>query len=188
VVVARIFGIANCHRTLVEVGLKEPVTIEDEIPDNTRVTLHFPSESTDNAEPVDPSAPRTEGGWYWGYSVRRCGGLSSVFTESPFEDGYDVSIGTSERGQPIQRAFPNGQRSLRFSHLLIVLGGPKGIEYAAGNDEGLSETLGKGSRARDLFDYWINVLPHQGSRTIRSEEALFIALTSLGSLWSMRYE
>ena len=64
------------------------------IPPKTRVTLHFPEQSFEGAEPVDPAAPRTEGGYYWGFQVRKCNSLSSVFTESPWEEGYDVSIGT----------------------------------------------------------------------------------------------
>ncbi|PKS09515.1 hypothetical protein jhhlp_004132 [Lomentospora prolificans] len=168
--------------TLVDVGLGEPVTIEDEIPPNTRVTVHFATETTTTPEAVHPAAPRTEGGYYWGFTVRRCSGLSSVFTESPYEDGYDVSIGTSERGQPVPRAFPPGKIP-DFKHLLVVFGGPKGIEYAAGNDAELGKMLEQGTKTRELFDYWINVLPGQGSRTIRTDEALFIGLTALGRLF-----
>lgn len=163
-------------------GLSEPVTIQDEIPPSTRVTLHFATETTTTPEAVHPSAPRTEGGYYWGFSVRRCSSLATVFTESPHEDGYDVSIGTSERGQPVPRAFPPGKIP-DFKHLLVVFGGPKGIEYAAGNDPELGKMLQEGTKTRELFDHWINVLPGQGSRTIRTEEAMFIGLTALGRLF-----
>ncbi|KAL2107068.1 hypothetical protein VUR80DRAFT_5724 [Thermomyces stellatus] len=167
--------------TLVDVGLEKPITITDEIPPNTRLTLHYPSESSDPT-PVHPAAPRTEGGYYWGFTLRRASSLSAVFTESPHEDGYDVSVGTSERGQPVPRAFPPG-RIPDFKHLLIVFGGPKGIEYAAGNDEQLGPMLEQGTKTRELFDYWVNVLPGQGSRTIRTDEAVFIGLTAMGCLF-----
>lgn len=164
-----------------DVGLEKPITITDEIPPNTRLTLHYPSESSDPT-PVHPAAPRTEGGYYWGFTLRRASSLSAVFTESPHEDGYDVSVGTSERGQPVPRAFPPG-RIPDFKHLLIVFGGPKGIEYAAGNDEQLGPMLEQGTKTRELFDYWVNVLPGQGSRTIRTDEAVFIGLTAMGCLF-----
>ena len=47
---------------------------------------------------VSPSAPRTEQGLYWGYTVRLAPSFGAVFTQSPYKDGYDVTIGTSERG------------------------------------------------------------------------------------------
>ena len=47
---------------------------------------------------MSPSAPRTEQGLYWGYTVRLATSFGAVFTQSPYKDGYDVTIGTSERG------------------------------------------------------------------------------------------
>lgn len=168
--------------TLVEVGLDEPVEIEEAIPPKTRVTLKFPEDESQYPECVHPEAPRTEGGYYWGYQVRKCGSLSAVFTESPFENGYDISIGTSERGTPASKAFPHGKR-VPFKHLLIVFGGPRGLEYASMNDEELSSMNVSGQKTKELFDHWINVLPNQGSRTIRTEEALFIGLMALKGIW-----
>lgn len=53
---------------------------------------------------VPPSTPTIESGLYWGYQVRLADSLAAVFSESPYasEGGYDVSIGTSERGTPIE--------------------------------------------------------------------------------------
>ncbi|KAG5940108.1 hypothetical protein E4U59_002650 [Claviceps monticola] len=173
--------------TLVQVGLDEPVEIEEDIPPKTRLTLLFPEDQSQYLECVDPQAPRTEGGYYWGYSVRKCNSLSSVFTESPYENGYDLSIGTSERGIPIQRAFPSSSnKQAKFKHMLIVFGGPRGLEFASMNDEELSKMDVQGAKTKELFDHWVNVLPNQGSRTIRTEEALFIALTALRGLWDSR--
>lgn len=50
---------------------------------------------------VSPSAPRTEQGLYWGYSVRLASSFGAVFTQSPYKEGYDITIGTSERGTPV---------------------------------------------------------------------------------------
>ncbi|UNI13703.1 hypothetical protein JDV02_000422 [Purpureocillium takamizusanense] len=170
--------------TLVEVGLEDPVEIEETIPPKTRLTLLFPEDESKYPECVNPAAPREEGGYYWGYTVRKASSLSNVFTESPYEEGYDISIGTSERGTPISRAFPSSTpRPLNFKHMLIAFGGPRGLEFAAMNDEQLTGMDVQGPKTRELFDHWINVLPSQGSRTIRTEEAMFIGLTALRSLW-----
>ena len=47
---------------------------------------------------VAPTAPRTEAGLYWGYATRLAVSLSAVFTECPYVGGYDLIVGTSERG------------------------------------------------------------------------------------------
>lgn len=47
---------------------------------------------------VAPSKPREALGVYWGYTVRVAGSLGEVFSKCPFEGGYDVTLGTSERG------------------------------------------------------------------------------------------
>ncbi|TQN67368.1 putative methyltransferase C9orf114 [Colletotrichum shisoi] len=168
--------------TMIDVGLKNHVLIEDEVPPNTRVTLSYPDYNTDKAEACDPSAPREEGGYYWGYQVRRANSLSSVFTECKYEGGYDVSVGTSERGRSLSDAFPSAA-PLDFKHLLIVFGGPRGIEYAALNDKELEGMEMTPAKARELFDHWVDVLPGQGSRSIRTDEAIWVALTSLRRLW-----
>jgi len=194
--------------TVVDIGLSSPVTIAEVIPPRTRVTLKMPDDDNDDngtdgkpsqasprarPEAVHPAAPRTEAGYFWGFTVRRCSSLSTVFTTAPFEDGYDKSIGTSERGMPLFRVFAKqlgggggarGGAMMEFKHLLIVFGGSRGLEYAAMNDPELGGIGIAGSRTRELFDHWVNVLPNQGSRFIRTDEALMIALTGLRPLWT----
>ncbi|WEW57551.1 hypothetical protein PRK78_003018 [Emydomyces testavorans] len=167
--------------TLVNVGLPEPVRIPDiSIPPHTRLTLKFKSHNpSDGAHPVAPSAPREEAGYYWGYSIRRCCSLSSVFTECPFDGGYDLSFGTSERGEPLADVLRRQEEIPQYRHLLLVFGGVAGLETAAKADGELVERgIGPGE-VGGLFDYWVNVLPGQGSRTIRTEEAVWLGLMGL---------
>jgi predicted SPOUT superfamily RNA methylase MTH1 len=167
--------------TLVDVGQAERQEIPDDVPPGTRVTLRFTDDKT--AEAVSPDTPREEGGYYWGYGVRRCGGLSSVFTESPFDGGYDVSIGTSERGQPLTSALagpPFSSKSPQFQHVLFVFGGVAGLEKAARNDPELQKMGISDRNVDELFDHWVNLLPAQGSRTIRTEEAVWLGLMGFG--------
>lgn len=165
-----------------DIGMPDTVTISESIPPKTRLTLRMPEDPHGKPEPVHPAVPRTEAGYFWGFSVRKAASLSSVFTTSPYEDGYDMSIGTSERGVPLSTAFPSYDQA-DFKHMLIVFGGPRGLEYAAMNDPELGEMGIAGARTKELFDHWVNVLPNQGTRGIRTDEALLIALTGLRRLW-----
>ena len=63
-----------------------------------------------------------------------------------------------------------------FRHLLLVFGGVEGLEPVVANDDELSEFEGDMSC---LFDQYLNVCPNQGSRTIRTEEALLVGLSAL---------
>jgi predicted SPOUT superfamily RNA methylase MTH1 len=194
-------GAPEPQSTAVEVGFPIPVMIPVALPPNTRVTVKFPSPQPPpnfpyprhpqgidplEAEAVDPAEPREDGGYYWGYTVRQAPSLSAVFTECVFENGYDVSIGTSERGIPISQLIPGNKSSHQqiqlpktFDHAIVVLGGVAGLEAAAAADTDLVE---KGIGARnvsELFDFWVNACPGQGSRTIRTEEATWVVLSQL---------
>ena len=175
--------------TYVETGLRTRVFISTVVPPETRVTVKFKDEEEPEgipgneilAEAVAPSAPREESGYYWGYSVRSASCLSAVLTECPYDGGYDLTIGTSERGVPLSslKSTKKSQSDSipNFTHMMIVFGGVAGLEVAVRADEAL-EGLGVNS-PEALFDHWVNLCPGQGSRTIRTEEAVWIGLTGL---------
>ena len=179
---------AIAHR-LVKTGLANEVYAKADIPLNSRVTLKFPEGTNANSnrivgEPVDHNAPREEAGYYWGYQVRNASCISKVLTESPYEEGYDLTFGTSERGVPIGQlispSLPGGREIPRFNHMLIVLGGVAGLEVAVKADEELQKLDVKTPEV--LFDFWVNLVPGQGSRTIRTEEAVWLALMGLSGI------
>jgi hypothetical protein len=191
--------------TLVDVGF--PVVVPDEIAPNSRVTVKFDGADAPRgfpyivegefeevtplaATPVDPAAPREEGGYYWGYSVRRAASLSAVFTECPFESGYDVSVGTSERGDSVWDVLVAKRGSAKglpetAARVVVVFGGLAGLEAAAHGDPELAERGIGRSNIRDMFDYYVDICPGQGSRTIRTEEAVLITLGQLRG-WLMK--
>ena len=175
----------------VETGLPMRVFVPASIPPNMRVTVKFkgverPEEVPGNeilADAVAPSAPREEAGYYWGYSVRSAKSLSAVLTECTFDGGYDLTIGTSERGVPVSSlndASSTPNLIPKFTHLLVVFGGVAGLEVAVKADEGLKKLNVKSPEA--LFDHWVNLCPGQGSRTIRTEEAVWLGLMGLRAL------
>jgi methyltransferase len=165
----------------VDVGLPQRYTIPGvQIPPKTRVTLHLDETSTE-ADAVAPTEPKEEAGYYWGYAVRRCPSLSTVFTECPYDDGYDASFGTSERGEPVSKVL--ARKPPEPEHMLVVFGGVAGLEVAAMADPELGAKGIDAENVGDLFDYWLNVLPGQGSRTIRTEEAVWLGLMGLRDLF-----
>jgi predicted SPOUT superfamily RNA methylase MTH1 len=186
----------------VKCGLPYPVRVpiakEAPIEEGMRISVRFanadapagwPNLSQQDCDSLDAAAcasslPREEAGYYWGYTVRRAVSLSTVFSECEYPDGYDYSIGTSERGVRIHSILPgstsNGTKvPNKFKHLLVVFGGVAGLEPAVANDPELAaKGLGK-SNTNELFDAWVNLVPRQGSRTIRTEEAVEIGLAAL---------
>lgn len=196
--------------TLVECGLPYPVRIHVLLPEGMRVTLKFATPQPPRSWPklsendiwdleveaTASEAPREEAGYYWGYTSRKAEGLSTVYTEHPFpeDDGYDFSIGTSERGvslssilpesdskEPVNWSDSNRPDKLppKFKHLLVVFGGVAGLEPAVASDPVLREKGLTKETAHEVFDWWVNLVPGQGSRTIRTEEAVLLGLMGL---------
>jgi len=159
----------------VYIGLQKDVQIDKCLKPNIRVTVKL-TDTTNKKKmkgiAVSPSEPRTEAGLYWGYSIRAAKSLSAVFTESPFDGGYDLTIGTSDRGDNVDKTLKSIPK--HFSHLLVVFGGLKGLEAAHESDQ----SLGSVEDTRDLFGYYLNTCPNQGSSTIRTEVLLIANIFS----------
>ncbi|XP_022762035.1 putative methyltransferase C9orf114 homolog isoform X4 [Durio zibethinus] len=158
--------------TLVDVGLDKNVVVDHVLEPGIRITVAMgTNHNLDSELPcqvVSFSKPREEAGTYWGYKVRYASNISSVFTDCPYKGGYDHLIGTSEHGLIVS----SSQLKLpAFRHLLIAFGGLSGLEKSVEEDLKL-----KGKNVRDIFNLYLNTCPHQGSRTIRTEEALLISL------------
>jgi methyltransferase len=137
-----------------------------------------------NGTVVSPSTVTERDGTYWGYTVRVASSIKAVFDECPYADKYDLTIGTSERGHEnvddskfsLRKRRSDSHSESTYRHSLIVFGGVAGIEECVDADESLQLA---GSASSTMFDRWINICPFQGSRTIRSEEAVLIALARL---------
>ena len=177
--------------TVVDCGLEQQVSVPVELEVKTRVTVKLPEQPVGGqhleAEAVSPDTPREEGGYYWGYSVRQAPSLGAVFTECTFDGGYDMSIGTSERGVAVSDVLDAGNAAHiapTWKHLILVFGGVAGLEAALSADTEL-QAAGV-AEAKDLFDRWVNLVPGQGSRTIRTEEATWVGLAGLRSIVTAR--
>jgi methyltransferase len=123
---------------------------------------------------VSSAEPREQVGVYWGYTVRYASSFSNVFSESPFKEGYDLKIGTSNSAAT--SVHDDGFRLPRHRHALVVFGGLAGIEECVNADETVPVS---GEDAATLFDVWVKTCPTNGSRSIRSEEAVLMSLATL---------
>lgn len=191
---------ANDSTSLVDCGVPNRlVKIDRKVPPGVRCTVRLEPKAYETGkkghmkgEVVSPTCPRDEEGVYWGYTTRMASTIDAIFAECPY-GSYDMKVGTSERGdvsiddpkfclrkrrendgKPARR--PPSAESEGFDHLLIVFGGVAGIEESVDAHESMHLS---GRDSRKLFDVWVNVCPYQGSRTIRSEEAVFITLARL---------
>ncbi|KAI6176896.1 hypothetical protein M3Y97_00848500 [Aphelenchoides bicaudatus] len=161
------------HGSFCDVGLDKELELDNErvLPPKTRVTLKLHETSTEEkhlrGQLISPASIRQNDGIYWGYTVRIAKSLSDIVSKP-----YDIVIGTSERGKPIQELDIN--KDEEHNKVLIIFGGLDGLELALKCDKTIDE-----NNPADLFQYYVNSLPDQGSRIIRTEEAIPITLTGV---------
>ncbi|CAD5215422.1 unnamed protein product [Bursaphelenchus okinawaensis] len=155
-----------------DVGLDKELQLEDGVmlPPKTRITVQLtdtnPEKKRYRGKIFSPNKIRNEAGIYWGYNVRIAKSLNDVFSTP-----YDMYIGTSERGKAVDEMEFERKEG---SKILVVFGGLQGLENAVQCDEKCEV-----EDPAELFNYYINSLPDQGSRIIRTEEAIPITLTAL---------
>ncbi|KOC69635.1 Uncharacterized protein C9orf114 like protein [Habropoda laboriosa] len=159
----------------VNVGLLNDVCVDKVLTSGLRVTVKIPEGQTNPKKLkgfiVPPDIPKSDIGIYWGYNVRLANNLTEALTQCPYKNGYDLTIGTSEKGNSIDGI---ESKSMEYHHALIIFGGLSGLEAAVDSDPNLN--LDDTSL---VFDKYLNTCPQQGSRTIRTEEAILITLAEL---------
>ncbi|MEM3484037.1 MAG: RNA methyltransferase [Candidatus Methanomethyliaceae archaeon] len=150
---------SNGKESIVDVGLKEPVKCPQRLPMNRRVSMKF----------VDGTwlpTNREEIQYYWGYKTQMdLKGLGHHLTNS----NYDYVIATSRLGAPVSSVAKELKNAIRTSQSIVILFGAP--------DEGLHEILRKsGLDVEQVCDMVVNMVPNQGTETVRTEEALLISL------------
>lgn len=159
----------------VNVGLLNDVHVDKMLMPGLRVTVKIPPNQTNPKKikgiVVPPNVPRAETGIYWGYTVRLAKNLTEVLTDCQYKGGYDLTIGTSDKGTSIDEI---KAKSLVYHHCLIVFGGLAGLEAIVDVNPNLDV-----DDPSLVFHKYLNTCPQQGSQTIRTEEAVFITLAEL---------
>ena len=151
----------------VDAGLDKPVVIEGRFSAGDRVTLRREGSRWVVAD-------RDSLGVYWGYRVRSCSSLREALELSK---GRYLVVFTSRRGEPLQSVAERLKRDAEAAGGLLLVYGTwdKGVQEIA-EREGIS--LG------DFSPYLVNVAVNQGTRTIRTEEAVLISLSLINYLLS----
>ncbi|CEF67972.1 Putative RNA methyltransferase family and Nucleic acid-binding, OB-fold domain-containing protein [Strongyloides ratti] len=160
---------------LCNIGLEKKLRLDEKcyLPKNTRISVKLnnidkPNDKYYKGNLTNPRTIRETDGLYWGYSVEIMKSLSEVL-----KNDYDNKIVVTENGERPQRARFTVTKQ-KTNNILVVFGGFNGITTALESDKMLaSKNLG------DLFDNCVTCLPDSGSNSIRTEEAILIALTEL---------
>ncbi|GAX82118.1 hypothetical protein CEUSTIGMA_g9546.t1 [Chlamydomonas eustigma] len=164
----------------IDAGIDRMVYVPMHLPVMARVTLFLGDQPTSKfvseysetmiiAEVVSAMTPRMKHGLYNGFVIRVATSLHAVMKECPYKSGYDLTIGTSVRG--VQR----GHADLvlpRFSHGLVLFGGM----YRGLADIMQYETDFAGKNPEDLFNIFLNICPSQGCKSLRTEDAVLLAI------------
>ncbi|MCX8181545.1 MAG: RNA methyltransferase [Candidatus Methanomethyliaceae archaeon] len=150
---------SNKKESIVDIGLKEPVKCPSQLPINRRISMKF----------VDGTwlpASREEIQCYWGYQTQMdLKGLGHHLISG----SYDYVIATSRLGVPVNSVVKELKNAIITSQSIAILFGAP--------DEGLHEILRKsGLDVKQVSDVVVNMVPNQGTETVRTEEALLISL------------
>lgn len=154
----------------VDIGSKRSAFLNVSMQKGERVNVQVTSNKPLKAVPVDDD----EITGYWGYSVARAGSLSGALTQTQTPG---LRIATSRYGESIDADLLRKIGAESGSEdVLVVFGAPhKGISEIM--DEEKREEREKSFIAE--FDYTLNVLPDQGTATVRLEEAIVATLAIL---------
>lgn len=157
---------------LIDMGVEQTALIMNrQLPANKRVTVKVVKKDPRiEVEIVDrESIPG-----YWGYSIVT---EKHAFGEIVQTKDFGVTIATSKYGCPVNSVVDKVAEKWRTaSSILLAFGAP-----ASGLNEIVKQ---EGLKLDDLVDFVVNMVPEQGTETIRTEEALIASLAVLNTLTS----
>lgn len=156
-------GVTNKNGT-VDVGLDKVVKIDERVLPNKRVTVRI----TNLNPPMGMLIGSEEVHEYWGYTVE----VMSI--DEMLSADYDVKIATSRYGNALKNLLIELSKSIVNSNsILFIFGSPS---------RGLFDIIGPSLTER--VNYVINLFAEQHVQTVRTEEAIFTAL-SLANILSI---
>ena len=147
--------------TVVDIGADRLALCKEKLSVNK--VLSFKVEKLGKELIIDPDVPD----YYWGYKVLSTNKnlYDSILTLKP---GPDLVIGTSRYAQSITSVLEEVKDKLKGSkHTAILFGGP----YS-----GLDELI-SGQDEKEIIDLEVNTVPSQGTKTVRTEEAVLATLS-----------
>jgi predicted SPOUT superfamily RNA methylase MTH1 len=153
--------------SLVDIGVERPFLIPDKkLPINKRVTIKI---TKLGKHPKVTLANREEIEAYWGYTVTASKGSFGQLNKS---SAYDLVVATSKIGAPLtQVADELAERWKKAGSVLVAFGAPT---------QGLKKIVAQEKlRLDEIADFTVNTIPDQGTKTVRTEEAIYASLALL---------
>jgi hypothetical protein len=152
------------EQTLADIGVEKPALIRDKnLAGGKRVTVKV--SKVGKVVEVE-LANREEAPSYWGYTVTV---ENLTFSNFLKKRSFDLTIATSRYGSPF--AVVNGEIVERWkaaNTVLVAFGSPS---------HGLGDIVKReGRRLSELVDFVVNMVPLQGTETVRTEEAIVASL------------
>lgn len=149
-------------------GLSEEGIFEGELEEGVRLTVRLGKQLDQGRRIVRP-VERDSVEDYWGFEIFEAESLS----QSLIKAGADYNVGTSRRGQNLYEVM-DGIKKKSTNTVAVAFGGPY---------QGLFEICEKqGADSEVLFGDMVNVIPQQGTETVRTEEALYATLAIMNIL------
>jgi len=153
--------------SLVDIGVEHPILIPNaELPPNTRVTVKV---TKLGKHPKATLASRDEIKAYWGYRL--------TVSEVPFGQlvknrPSDLVIATSRYGTPLMKVADElAKRWKKSRKILVAFGAPtQGLYGIVGHEH---------IKLDEVAHFTVNIIPNQGTETVRTEEALYASLAIL---------
>jgi len=152
---------------LVDIGVERPALLPDgTVAVNKRLTVKI-AKVNDSVEVQ--YASRDDIPDYWGYAVTvEPHSLKHLLSEPRF----DLVIGTSKFASMFQEVAGSlSEKWAKAKSVLLVFGAPARGLFEIARDEGVN--------LNDAVDFVVNILPGQGTETVRTEEALIASLAVL---------
>jgi predicted SPOUT superfamily RNA methylase MTH1 len=153
---------------LVDIGVQQPALLrQKQFAMGNRLTLQV---VTVGETPVEVQAvSREDVPLYWGYRVRV---EKRLFGQLVHDEDFDLRLATARLGENFMDvAGAIGEKWSRSQRVLVAFGAPSRGLHEIVADEGLK--LG------EIVDFVVNMVPGQGTVTVRTEESLFASLAVL---------
>lgn len=152
---------------LMDIGVQQPALLRQKgFKEGDRLTLQVVNASA----PIEVQiASREEVPVYWGYKVRE---EKCSFGHLVAAGGFDLRIATARVGDKFMDVAPKiSEKWAGSQRVLVAFGAPSRGLHEIVEDEGLK--LG------EISDFVVNMIPSQGTVTVRTEEALLATLAIL---------
>ena len=152
---------------LVDIGVDQPALLrEKQFVDGDRLTLQV----VKVGERVEvQTVDRESVPFYWGFRVRV---EKRSFDKLVRDGGFDLVIATARIGDKFMDVAGQIRRKWSCSqHVLVAFGAPSRGLHEIAKEEG--------ARLEAIVDFVVNMIPEQGTATVRTEEALLASLAIL---------